>query len=254
MISDQLIGLVVVLLCAGFMVFYMLVDRKGSKVVFREIPAFKHLQQSIGLTVEEGKRLHVSLGSASILNPDNASAFVGLSSLERLAQFSMVSDRPPVVTSGAGVLALLSQDTLRYVYRYGNVLEEYNSLQARLAGTTPFAYALGSWPAMKTENVLSNVFIGNFGPEIGLLNEAVEKGGFSLAASDSLSAQAVLFATADEPLIGEELFAVPAYIRSDPFHSASLRTQDVLRWLVIAGLLLGAVIKILESILGHSIL
>ena len=37
MMNDQLFGLVVVLLCAGFMVFYMLVDRKGSKVVFREI-------------------------------------------------------------------------------------------------------------------------------------------------------------------------------------------------------------------------
>ena len=56
MIDDQLIGLVVILLCAGFMTFYMLVDRKkGSRVVFREIPAFKRLQQSIGLTVEEGE-------------------------------------------------------------------------------------------------------------------------------------------------------------------------------------------------------
>ena len=45
-------------------------------------------------------------------------------------------------------------------------------------------------------------------------------------------------------LIGEELFAVPAYLQAGPFHVASLQVQDILRWVVIALILGGVVLKL----------
>jgi hypothetical protein len=50
--------------------------------------------------------------------------------------------------------------------------------------------------------------------------------------------------------IGEELFAIPAYMQAGPAYAASLRVQDLLRWVLIILLLGGAVLKIL----GISIL
>jgi len=45
-------------------------------------------------------------------------------------------------------------------------------------------------------------------------------------------------------LIGEELFAADAYNNGGPLHSASLTVQDVLRWLLIAAMLFGALLKL----------
>jgi hypothetical protein len=208
------------------------------------------LRRAIGRSVEEGGRIHVSIGKASIFSPNNASALVGLSTTDRIAQFSSVSDRPPIVTSGDGTLAILSQDTLRAAYRYANASEQYDPGRGRLAGPTPFAYIAGTLPVIRSERVSTNVFVGFFGPEVALLVDAADRqNAFCIAASDGLAAQAVLYATAKESLIGEELFALPAYLQAGPMYQASLNIQDILRWVVVALMLLGAIL----SVLGISI-
>ncbi len=73
--------------------------------------------------------------------------------------------------------------------------------------------------------------MGNFGVEVGLLTDAVEReNSFVLAGSDNLTAQAVIYASAQEPLVGEEIFAAGAYVEPGSLHSSSLTVQDVLRW------------------------
>jgi hypothetical protein len=243
---QPILGLLLILGSAGMLFAFALPQRGRPRVVNRPIRAFQRLRRAIGLAVEDGTRMHVSIGQASIVSPNNASALVGLSTIERIGQMSSVSDRPPVVTSGDGTLAILSQDTLRAAYRTTNNLELYNPTQARLAGPTPFSYIAGTLPVIYDERVSANILVGNFGPEVALLAEASDaEGAFLLAASDAIAAQAVLYTTATEPLIGEELFAIPAYMQSGATHTASLRAQDVLRWLVIAGMVLGSILAIL---------
>jgi hypothetical protein len=60
-----------------------------------------------------------------------------------------------------------------------------------------------------------------------------------------LSGQAALYAAAEEPLLGEEVFALPAYLKAGPVHHASLAVQDLLRWGIILVLLGGSVLKFL---------
>lgn len=249
---EPALGLVLVLVAAGLMFFFSLPGRGGGRrqagrrVVLRPIRAMQRLRRAIGLAVEDGSRLHVSVGRSSVVSPTNASALAGLSTLERIGMLSSVSDRPPVATSGDGTLALLSQDTLRAAYRIANVPEQYDPIQSRLTGPTSFSYTAGTLPVIRDERVSANILIGNFGPEIGLMIDAADReGAFTLAASDAFAAQAVLYAASSEPLIGEELFAVPAYLQAAPIHQAGLRAQDVLRWLVILALVVGSILAFL---------
>lgn len=251
---EPILGLGLVLLAAGLMFFFSLPQRASrgqqrSRVVLRPIRAMQRLRRAIGLAVEDGSRLHVSLGESSIISPTNASALVGLSTLERIGALSSVSDRPPIATSGDGTLAILSQDTLRAAYRIANISDQYDSSQARLAGPTPFSYVAGTLPVIRDEHVSANILVGNFGPEVALLADAADReDSFMLAASDSFAAQAVLYAAAREPLIGEELFAIPAYLQAGSMYLAGLRAQDVLRWVVVVGLLGGAILAFLGFI------
>ena len=243
---DGLIAFILVIIAAALMLAFSFLKGKQlfSKLALREMPGFLRLRQAIGLSVEEGSRLHVSIGNASLLGPENASALVGLSALTHVMDISMDGDRPPVASSGDGALALLCQDTMRQAYKKRMAEGRYRAYNGRFAGPTPFSYIVGALPISYDERVSAHLLTGNYGPEIAYLINAAEKSNaFVMAASDSLSAQSVLYAGAQEPLIGEELFAMPAYLREEQIYEASLRTQDMLRWGVIFILIIGAGLK-----------
>jgi hypothetical protein len=97
--------------------------------------------------------------------------------------------------------------------------------------------------------VSTNVFLGDFGAESALMVESAERENTSvIAASDNLSAQSVFYATSQDPLIGEELFAAGAYVGAGAAHEASLIVQDILRWLVIVAILIGSLLKLVGAI------
>jgi hypothetical protein len=242
------LGLGILLLTAMLILGFSFFRRKSSAPTFREVPAFTRLTQALGISVEEGTRLHVSLGRGELLSPVGSASFAGLALLRKLVETTSGSDKPLVVTSGDGVVSLLVQDTLQAGYRMAGAEENYSPIQGRLTGFSPFAYAAGAIPAMADENVSATVMVGHFGTEVALLTSLVDRTGtLAVAASDNLAAQSLLYASMDDPLIGEELFAAGAYAGAGKIHEASLQAQDILRWIILLSLLGGSIFKLIES-------
>jgi hypothetical protein len=236
------------LVLATILLLALTLWRRRSPASFRLIDAYERLNRSVGLAVENGTRLHISLGRGNLFTARGGSALAGLAMLRRLAERTSVSDRPPVVTSGDASLAILSQDTLQSGYRAAGAEEQYRFSTGRLTGLTPFSYAAGAIPTIHDENVSANIIMGDLGTESALLAEASDRENTNLiAASDNLSAQSVFYASAQDPLIGEELFAAGAYVGAGAAHEASLNVQDVLRWLIILALIIGVGLKILGA-------
>jgi hypothetical protein len=232
------------LILAALLLLGFIVLRRRSPAALRQIAAYEKLNHAVGLAVESGTRLHFSLGRGNLYGARGASALAGLAMVRRLSERTSVSDNPPVVTSGDASLAILSQDTLQSGYRVAGAEEQYRFTTGRLAGLTPFSYAAGTMPTVHDENVSTNIFIGDFGPESALMTEAAEREDSTLiAASDNMAAQSIFYATSEEPLVGEELFAAGAYVGAGVAHDASLNVQDILRWLVILGILVGSLLK-----------
>jgi len=235
-----------ILLFFGLIIFFAMTGRKETRRNLREIPAFTRLVRGVGLAVEAGQRLHLSLGHGGISGQRGASALVGLTMLERIARAASISDRPPVATSGEATQAILSQDTLHQAYQAMGADDQYDPDSGQLSGLTPFSYAVGTLPVIYDQQVSVNVLIGSFGSEVALITDASErKGALTLAGSDNLPAQAILYATAQEALIGEELYAGGAYLQAGPVHNASLRAQDILRWVLFGGILVLAGLKMM---------
>lgn len=227
------------------MIFSNVLEHRRSGYQLRHIPAFARLRRAIGLSAESGSRIHLSIGRGSLTGAESAAALVGLSMLERITRRIGVSDRPPVVTSGDGALSILSQETLKSVYRTIEEETQYDPHAGRLSGITPFSYAAGTLPLIFDEQVSTNVMVGHFVAEVALFTDAGERtGSLTLGGTDSLPGQAVLYATAQEPLIGEELYAGAAYLRAGSMHIASLRVEDVIRWILILAILLGSIAKL----------
>jgi len=122
---------------------------------------------------------------------------------------------------------------------------DFDPSASRLTGLTPFSYAAGVLPIIHDEHVSTNILLGHLGSEVALLTEAGDRtGSLIIAGSDDVSAQAVLYAAAEEPLIGEEVFAGGAFLGAGLAHVASLRVQDVFRWALVGIIILGALARL----------
>jgi hypothetical protein len=245
-VSSFLVGLLsfTLIFVSAVLILGLSVLRRKSPPAFRDIPAYARLRNAIGRVVEDGTRLHVSLGRGPLTTQQSAAGFAGLTLLRRLAELTSAGDKPPIATSGDPALTILSQDTLQAASR-ASAQGSYDPSAGRLTGLTPFSYAAGAMPAVRDENISTNVLVGNFGVEVALLTDVAERQNtFTLAASDNMTAQAVMYASAQEPLIGEELYAAGAYTGAGPLHASSLTVQDILRWLLILAMLGGAVLKL----------
>jgi hypothetical protein len=119
-------------------------------------------------------------------------------------------------------------------------------MRGRITGLTPFSYAAGTLSFVEEEEIGANLLIGSYGNEVALITNAAErKEGMTLGGTDNLTGQAVLFATAQEPLIGEETYAGGAYLGTGRMHTSSLYAQDILRWMLIGLILIGAILKLI---------
>lgn len=239
----SIVGLVFLLIFLILIIVYATGDRKLSLTNFREIKAFSQLQRAVGFSVEAGARLHLSIGRGKVIGPESAIALLSLRMLERISRFTAASDRPTVASAGEGAWVVLSQDTMRTTAQANDV--QFNPAMGRLTGLTPFAYAAGALDIALNEEVGTNILVGNFGGEVALITEAGERAGsMNIAGTDSVPGQAILFAATHEPLVGEEVFAGGAYMEAGPSHTASLRAQDILRWVLIAIIIIGAILKL----------
>ncbi len=249
LISPEGLGLVFVVIFLGVMIIFAFAGRNRPGQSLREVAAFTRLGQAIGLAVEAGRRLHISLGWGGVVGIPGASGLLGLNVAERIARYASISDRPPVVTSGEGSLGILSQDTLNSTYRSIGEARQYDSSQGRVSGLTPFSYTAGTLPVIYDEQVSATILTGHFGSEAALIADATERSdGMTLAGSDSITAQAVFVAAAQEPLIGEELYAAGAYLSAGPVAVSSLHAQDIFRWVLIAAMIVGGVLKLVGLI------
>ena len=248
-LSGDLIGLVFVIAFGALIIIFTYFARRRSQQNLREIRAFKRVGGAIGKAVEAGKRLQISIGWGKVSGIQGGSGLIGLSVLERISRTASISDRPPITTSGDGTLTIMSQDTLRGTLHAIGADSRYDPDSGRMTGLTPVSYAAGTIPVIYDEQVSTTILAGHFGSEVALITDASERNdALSLARSDSVSAQAILYATADEPLIGEEIFAAGAYLKAGPVHVASLHTQDVFRWLLFGIILIGALLKLVRLI------
>jgi hypothetical protein len=238
------IGFGVLALFVGLLVFFLVLGTRRP-AVFRPIRGYEALQSAIERAVEAGERVHLSLGTGSVIGTDSAPAFAGLVLLKSVASTTTLSDKPVVATSGDGAMAILAQDTLRSAYSEAGAEDRYQVSAGRMIGPTPWSYVANLPILLPSEDVSVHILSGSFGAEGAMAADFGERFGcFTLGGTDDVQTQALLYATAENPLIGEEIFAAGAYLNVSQVHKASLKVQDAVRMVVVIGILLGALLSI----------
>jgi hypothetical protein len=248
-IGQELLGPLVLVVYVGLLVGFALLGKRWP-AVFRPLHGLEALGAAIERAVEAGERVHLSLGTGSVTGSDSAPALAGLAMLSRVAGATAMSDKPAVVTAGDGAMSVLAQDTLRTAYSRARAQDRYQPTSGRMLAPTPFSYAAALPTVLANEDVSVHMLVGSFGSEVALAADFGERqGAFVLAGTDDIQSQALLYVTAEHPLIGEEVFAGGAYLNVGPLHRASLRAEDLLRTIIVALILIGTVLRTVGDLL-----
>ncbi|MEA3308926.1 MAG: DUF6754 domain-containing protein [Chloroflexota bacterium] len=240
-------GVGVILLAVVSMFVSALYRRKESSPR-RAIPVFKNLAGEVGRAAEEGSLVHITLGSGSLYGEAAMTSVAALESLTTLADLSAAYDTPPIVTTGDPTLYLLADDWMRRAYsRLGNV-GRYRPTLVQFVGASPVAYAAQAATYLYEKGVGSNIMFGAFAQEVSLLSNASARSGvLSVGAATSWQALGALFPAlgATELVMGEDLFAGGALVTQRRAYEVALWGEDILRWAVIAGLIVLAMLSAL---------
>ncbi|MEJ2734216.1 MAG: hypothetical protein P8189_11730 [Anaerolineae bacterium] len=241
------IGLVVLLLTLPALFYLTSRVRAGKAGGLRPLPGMEELPGLVGRSAETGQALHVSVGVSGVGGVMTAQTWAGLTLLAQLANEAAACDTPLSVTVADPTVLPLAQDILWRAYvRNGNP-EGYHPTQVQFVAPDPMAYAAGVAGLLEREPLTANIMVGSFGDEYLLMGETgVRRGVRQVVGTADPRTLPFVYASADDTLIGEEIFASGAYTRRLPIQIASLLTEDWARWAVIAAILITAAFKFLS--------
>jgi hypothetical protein len=250
---DEIAGLTifVILFVLVLVLLFMQRIQAGRQFGLRSLPFVQHIRQQISLSAERGGLLNLTLGRAGLTGASGPVSVTALILQEQLTDESNRFDVPSVVSSGDGTLFIASRSgggmpPMRGSGHPGGNMERALFLAP---AENPMSYGAGVTWLLNEEHTANSVAVGRLGSEIGLIAETALRGKIqNFAGVDDPTAMAIANATTDNVLLGEELFAAPTYFSLTLARLASLRAQDVLRWLIAIALLIIVALRLLGVI------
>ena len=140
-------------------------------------------------------------------------------------------------------LQLIATEVVRQAYLEAGKPEKFKPENVIWVTSRQFAFASGVMGIIQREKPAASFLLGYFAAESLLIAESGNLIGAIQVAGTANSYQIPFFVAAcDYTLISEELMTAGAYISKDPHQIGTVFSQDVLRIISIAILLIGAIL------------
>ena len=236
-----ILGLVVLVAFIVLLLLFTSRINAGRRPMLRKIAGYDEVKGFSSRAIETGRPFHLSLGLGTISDASTADSLAGIHLLDHLAKRAAVTGVPPTVTMANPMVMLLAQNRLRAAYKQNLRGAEDAYLNVRWIASQPAAYAAGVMNLFSIDKAEANVMLGDFGDEYLLMGEAAVRGDIAhVGGTGNPNTLPFIYASAQETLLGEEIYAAGAYLQKRPSHIASLLAQDTMRW-GLAAIMLGGV-------------
>lgn len=255
--ATVLAGVLLILFCVLFYVFWALWQRRGrlGEISLRPLRPAEALRADLHRAAEMGEEVHVSPGTGALHQAGSAGeTLAGLQCVQVVAQESLPLGVPVRVTTNDALVSLVAEGSLERALESAGQPAGLEASSDFIAQESPVAYAAGALDTLQRPSVQSNVLVGAFGEEVLLLGEVgAEETTFQLAGAARPAAVSLLPLVTQDLLLGEEIYALGAYLAPRPARIVSLLAQDGVRWALILLIALGvllATLGVLDSTLG----
>lgn len=248
-LSELIVVAVFIIVVGALVAVRRHIETGGQTVALRQLVAFRALRRQLGMALESGRPPLFALGRGELHTTAGPVSVAGLQILQELVETSGRGQLTPQVMIGAATLLPIAQDSLRRETEEDLVPQGgVSNFQFVADEAFPFTFAAGTGASIERKEAIASIAVGRFGQEIAIIGEAAQRSGMEqVMGSDDPAAIAISVASTENTLWGEEVFASGAYLRQTSWDLAAVRVQDILRWLLIAALLLGAIVNFAGS-------
>ena len=236
-------SLISLLVIIGSVLFYMFQSLQGKIPKLRRLAAVDVIDEILGRCVEMGKPAfylmdNVRMDTPSVLAPTVA-AFQILAHTARSAARLGAKFFVPVVQ---GLAYTIATEVVEEAYRAENKLDELN-LEEQVMYLPDGADRMYIINRMWSEEMAGTFFIGSWYHKAVIFTENAKRvGAMTLGGTDTTHNIPFLVAICDYSVIGEELYALGAYLSDDVTNASSLAGQDIGKYIAVALMVIGSIL------------
>jgi len=218
---------------------YLSYTRRGRQMFMRRIAGLDKIDEAVGRAVEMGRPVFFVPGIGWLADPGTLTAF-GL--LERAARLCSRYDVRLCVATASPEMVPVMVNIVREAYRAEGKHESFNEDDIRYLPGGQFYFAVAAMGWMRRERIAASLLFGSFFAEALMLSETAQQlGAVQISGTEQPMQIPFLIATCDYVLIVEEYLAAHAYLMREPVHLASIRTQDLLKGVMMLLMVLGVI-------------
>ena len=237
-IAGRTLGLLALVVIVGSILYFMQRSYSGKIPNLRRLQAVDAIEEIIGRCVEMGRPAwylmdNVNMTSPSVLAPTVA-AFQILAYTARMAARLGVTFFVPVTQ---GLAYSIANDIVEEAYKAEGKLEDFDPFGTvmYLPSGADRMYIINN---MWSQGVAGVFFLGSWYHKAVIFTEnAARVGALTLGGTDTTHNIPFLVAICDYSIIGEELYALGAYVSQDPTQTSSLAGQDVFPYILLGSIL-----------------
>ncbi len=214
--------------------------RAGKEVFIRRIPGIDAIEEGIGRATEMGKPILYVPGIDELQDIQTIASMLILGQVsQKVAEYQ--SDI--IVSCCIPIVREVADEVVRSGYYQAGFPDAYNPRNTRFISSEQFAFCAGTNGIIYREQPATNIYLGRFFAEslilaeTGFVNKSIQ-----IAGTAEATQLPFFIAACDYTLIGEELFAVSAYLSKDPRLVSSLKASDWVKLFVVISLLVGTVL------------
>ena len=213
--------------------------RSGKPVFIRRIPGIDAIEEGIGRATEMGKPVLYVPGIDEL---QDIQTIASMLILGQVAKMVAEYQSEIIVSCCIPIVREVSDEVVRSGFFQAGYPDAYNPRNTRFISSEQFAFCAGTNGIIYREQPATNIYLGRFFAEslilaeTGFVNKSIQ-----IAGTAEATQLPFFIAACDYTLIGEELFAVSAYLSRDPRLVSSLKASDWIKVFVVGCLLLGTV-------------
>ena len=223
----------------GLMVLFTRQVQQGAEIFIRRIPGIDAIEEGVGRATEMGRPVLYVPGIDELQDIQTIASMLILGQVSKtIATYQadiVVACRIPIVRE-------VADEVVKAGFYLAGHPDAYRPSEVRFISSDQFAFTAGTNGIILREKPATNLYLGRFFAEslilaeTGYVNRSIQ-----VAGTAETSQLPFFIAACDYTLIGEELFAVSAYLSRDPRLVSSLKASDYLKLYLIGFLIVGAV-------------
>ena len=192
------------------------------------------IRSRIGKSLETSAPIHLDINDGGESGLGNGSLMTAAAATGTVSSQMAYADEPWEITSQGGMAVNIEKDAVRTGMENADYGTAFDANCSVFSPSAPYEHLAGNSAVMESTPSVLHLSLGSFGASPALSDTLYSKGEILCVGGDDLVSQAVAAVSADAVYVGEQSVEIPDSLDHSEKNNAALLAMDVVRWLVIA--------------------